>query len=102
MEKNSETQKATVKKTSRKKAAKKVDFEKSFAELESLVQVLESGDIPLEDALKNFERGIQLTQACQKALNEAEQKVQILMSQNNNDFSSNEKLEDFKPHDSQT
>jgi exodeoxyribonuclease VII small subunit len=83
------------KKAPRKKAAKKIDFEKSFAELENLVKILEDGDIPLEDALKNFERGIQLTQSCQKALTEAQQKVQILMNDNDNDV-----LEDFKPNES--
>jgi len=83
------------KKVSRKKAVKKVDFEKSFAELEKLVQILEDGDIPLEDALKNFERGIQLTQACQKALTEAQQKVQILMNENGNDV-----IKDFNPDES--
>lgn len=54
------------------------DFEKSLRELEQLVEAMERGDLTLEESLKQFERGIALTRACQKALAEAEQKVQIL------------------------
>ncbi|MCI0655106.1 MAG: exodeoxyribonuclease VII small subunit [Methylococcaceae bacterium] len=59
-----------------------VPFEQSLKELEELVEHLEKGDIPLEESLKSFERGIQLTRACQKALREAEQKVEILLEDN--------------------
>jgi len=55
------------------------NFEKSLAELETLVETMENGEISLEDSLKHFERGISLTRACQKALEEADQKVKILM-----------------------
>jgi exodeoxyribonuclease VII small subunit len=54
-------------------------LEKSLEELEALVGRLESGDLPLEEALKEFERGVQLTRQCQTALAEAEQKVEILL-----------------------
>jgi len=61
-------------------ASKKTpDFETSIAELETLVQALESGDLSLEDSLKTFERGIKLTRSCQSALQEAEQRVSILI-----------------------
>ncbi len=60
-------------------AAKKINLEKSLANLEELVEELESGDLPLEQAMKKFEEGIKLTRGCQTALKEAEQKVQILM-----------------------
>jgi exodeoxyribonuclease VII small subunit len=60
-------------------AAKKFDLEKSLANLEELVEELESGDLPLETAMKKFEEGIKLTRGCQAALKEAEQKVQILL-----------------------
>ena len=60
-------------------AAKKINLEKSLADLEELVEALESGDLPLEQAMKKFEEGIKLTRGCQTALKEAEQKVQILM-----------------------
>ncbi|MGH8502830.1 MAG: exodeoxyribonuclease VII small subunit [Gammaproteobacteria bacterium] len=55
-----------------------IDFEKTLAELESLVERLEQGDLTLEESLKTFERGVTLTRACQAALKEAEQKVEIL------------------------
>jgi exodeoxyribonuclease VII small subunit len=63
--------------TSKKTSAK--DFEKSLEELEALVARLEEGDLSLEETLKQFERGISLTRSCQKALAEAEQKVEILV-----------------------
>lgn len=55
------------------------DFERSLAELESLVERLERGDLPLEDALKTFERGVELTRHCQTSLKAAQQKVEILL-----------------------
>jgi exodeoxyribonuclease VII small subunit len=57
-------------------------FEDSLAELEQLVNRLEQGDISLEESLKSFERGVQLTRTCQTALQDAEQKVQILLEKN--------------------
>ena len=57
-----------------------VDFERSLAELEALVEHLEQGDLPLDDALKSFERGVALTRQCQGALKAAQQKVEILLS----------------------
>ncbi len=56
-------------------------FENSLSELEKTVRELESGDLPLEQALKAFEKGISLTRDCQKALQDAEQKVRILLEQ---------------------
>lgn len=56
-----------------------LDFENALKELDALVERMEKGEISLEDSLRDFERGIELTRACQKALQEAEQKVQILM-----------------------
>ena len=61
---------------------KAVRLEDSLAELEQLVERMEQGNLPLEDSLKLFERGVQLTRACQKALKEAEQKVQLLLEDN--------------------
>lgn len=55
------------------------NFESALKELEALVERMEKGELSLEESLKDFERGIELTRACQKALQEAEQKVQILM-----------------------
>jgi exodeoxyribonuclease VII small subunit len=67
-------------KTSETKTEPLPDFEKSLGELEALVQKLEQGDVPLEEALKTFERGVALTRACQTALRSAQQKVEILLS----------------------
>ena len=61
-----------------KKAKSENNFEKALEELESLVASMEAGDLSLENALQQFERGIQLTRQCQLALREAEQKVEIL------------------------
>lgn len=61
----------------RKKAVP--DFEHSLAELQTLVERLESGELSLEDSLTAFEQGIGLTRECQAALAQAEQKVQILL-----------------------
>ncbi len=58
---------------------KKIDLEKSLANLETVVEELESGDLPLETAMKKFEEGIKLTRGCQTALKEAEQRVEILL-----------------------
>ena len=55
------------------------DFEKALQELEELVEKMESGNFGLEESLQQFERGISLTRACQKALTDAEQKVKILL-----------------------
>ncbi len=70
-----------VKKTARKTAAKArtVDFETALKELETLVERMEAGEQPLETALKDFERGVELFRICQGALKDAEQKVQILL-----------------------
>ena len=66
--------------TSRK--SKGPDFEHALGELESVVDRLEHGDLPLEEALKQFERGIELTRACQSSLKQAEQRVEILLQKN--------------------
>lgn len=62
--------------------AKVVQFEKSLAELEKIVEKMESGELSLEESLKSFEKGIQLTRNCQKALEDAEQKVEQLIQAN--------------------
>ncbi len=53
-------------------------FEDNLKSLEALVDRLESGDLPLEEALKAFEEGVKLTRACNEALTRAELKVQQL------------------------
>jgi exodeoxyribonuclease VII small subunit len=60
-------------------AKKNINLEKSLADLEALVEELESGDLPLDKAMKKFEEGIKLTRGCQAALKDAEQRVEILL-----------------------
>jgi exodeoxyribonuclease VII small subunit len=72
-------------------ATKNVDLEKALGELEEIVDELESGELPLEAAMKKFEQGIKLTRNCQAALKEAEQKVEILLK----DAAGDEALDDF-------
>jgi exodeoxyribonuclease VII small subunit len=59
-----------------------LDFEQSLRELESVVERLERGDLPLEEALRVFERGVDLTRQCQGALRSAQQRVDALMKRN--------------------
>ena len=76
-------------------AKKNFNLEKSLADLEALVEELESGDLPLDKAMKKFEEGIKLTRGCQAALKDAEQKVEILMKTAGGD----ESLTEFDPQD---
>ncbi|MDF2866577.1 MAG: exodeoxyribonuclease small subunit [Gammaproteobacteria bacterium] len=59
----------------------KLNLEQALDELNALVEKMEQGELNLEEALKDFERGVLLTRHCQKLLTDAEQKVQILMQQ---------------------
>ena len=65
-----------------KATAASPSFEQTISELETIVNEMEQGDLPLHEALKKFERGIELSRLSQKALVEAEQKVRILTEQN--------------------
>ncbi|NMH58909.1 exodeoxyribonuclease VII small subunit [Alteromonas ponticola] len=69
-------------------------FEETLAQLDSIVNEMESGDLPLQDALEKFEQGIKLSRMSQKALEEAEQKVHILLNEQQQ-----ETLQKFTPDD---
>lgn len=60
-------------------------FEESLSELEAIVTQMESGDLPLADALQKFERGIALSRQSQQALEQAEQKVKVLLTEQGDD-----------------
>jgi exodeoxyribonuclease VII small subunit len=60
---------------------KPAQFEKSVLALESVVSALEKGDVSLDDALKQFEKGIALTRTCQTLLTDAEKKIEALIHQ---------------------
>ncbi len=68
---------AKKKKTSQD--AESPNFEHSLKELESIVEELESGDVPLDETLQKFERGMKLVQFCHTKLNDAEAKLKILV-----------------------
>jgi exodeoxyribonuclease VII small subunit len=74
---------------------KPLNLEKSLEQLETLIDELESGDLPLDTAMKKFEEGIKLTRSCQTALKEAEQRVEILLKSAGGD----ETLENFDVED---
>ncbi|HHX8294318.1 TPA: exodeoxyribonuclease VII small subunit [Vibrio diabolicus] len=74
------------------KKPENMTFEATIEELDSLVDQLENGDLALDDALRKFERGIALARAGQTKLSDAEQRVSILLSEDDE-----EPLSDFKP-----
>lgn len=65
-----------------KKSSTPPDFEAALAELEKIVEKMESGEQTLEESLKSFQRGIELTRACQQGLRAAEQRVEKLIQKN--------------------
>ena len=65
-----------------------MDFEKKLTRLEEIVGKMEGGDVSLEDSLKLFEEGVKLSRTCQKELEEAEQKVELLLGQDYSSISS--------------
>ena len=78
-------------------AKKSFNLEKSLSDLEALVEELESGDLPLDKAMKKFEEGIKLTRGCQAALRDAAQKVEVLMQS----AGGGESLEEFDADDAE-
>lgn len=74
------------------KKPENMSFEAAIEELDGLVDQLENGDLALDDALKKFERGIALARAGQSKLNDAEQRVSILLQNDEN-----AELSDFHP-----
>ncbi len=61
-----------------------MDFEKRLNRLEEIVARMETGDLSLDDSLKLFEEGVKLSRDCNAELNEAEQKVRMLLSVDTN------------------
>lgn len=66
------------------KKTENLNFEESLCELERIVSELEQGDVSLDDALTQFERGIKLVRSSQGKLEQAQQKVAILMTDDEN------------------
>jgi len=63
-----------------------LDFEKAYKELENLVERMERGEQDLETSLSDFERGVSLMKHCHNKLKDAEQKVEILVKDNDGLF----------------
>lgn len=61
----------------------KKNFELSIEQLEKIVTELESGDLSLEDSIKKFEEGIKLSRLCSRMLDETEQKIMMLVKNDN-------------------
>lgn len=72
--------------TKKTKSTEKIDFEKSLAELEKIVNDLESGALTLDESIAAFERGIELSKLCQKRLVAAEERVKKLIEKSDTDF----------------
>lgn len=66
----------------------KKNFEEALAKLEEITRELESGDLPLEKSLKKFDEGIQLAEFCNRTLDEAQKKVDMLLKKNNGAYES--------------
>ena len=60
----------------------KISFEKTLKQLEQIVQELESGNLPLEKAMKKFEEGVKLSKFCSEKLDETEKKISVLLHDN--------------------
>jgi exodeoxyribonuclease VII small subunit len=71
---------------------KEKSFESSLNDLERIVEQLEAGDLSLEDSLKLFEQGIKLSRDCQKRLDEAERRVEVLLKNTDGNY----KTENFE------
>jgi len=61
-------------------------FEEAMKRLENIVESLERGDLSLEESLKSFDEGMRLLQFCSKKLEEAEQKVSVLIKESGGKF----------------
>ncbi|MGX5915077.1 exodeoxyribonuclease VII small subunit [Aliidiomarina sp. Khilg15.8] len=68
---------------SESQATSELSFEQAMAELEQIVNQLEQGDLPLEQSLQQFERAVELSRLSQQKLQQAEQKVSVLLRQGN-------------------
>jgi len=72
--------------TEKGKSLQKLSFEEALEKLEKLVQDLESGDLSLEESVKSFENGIELSKLCKKKLESAEQRVKKIVEKEGGDF----------------
>jgi len=94
-------------KREQKNAVAATNFEAQLASLERIVRELERGDLPLEQSLELFERGVKLSRECQERLNEAERRIEVLLRGGDGStiavpFESEELIEDEGEADDET
>ena len=77
-------------------------FESSLAELEKIVEQLETGDLPLEESLKLFENGVKLSRVCRDRLSAAERRIEMLMKDGNGNLSLTDLPADSRTSSSET
>ena len=77
-------------------------FESSLSELETIVEQLENGDLPLEESLKLFEKGVKLSRVCRDRLSEAERRIEVLMKDGNGNLSLTDLPSDARSSESDT
>ncbi|HCA57424.1 MAG TPA: exodeoxyribonuclease VII small subunit [Blastocatellia bacterium] len=70
-------------------------FEESLDQLEAIVRKLEDGDLPLEESLELFEKGVKLSRDCKERLVRAERRIEVLMKESNGEL----KLEEIADED---
>lgn len=70
-----------------KEKTEETSFETSLKKLEEAVEKLEAGDLPLDDALRLFEEGLKASNACRSRLEDAKQRVDVLVKEHGGDFS---------------
>lgn len=80
------------KKANQSSVEAELGFEQALEQLQETVERLESGELSLEDSLRCFEKGVQLTRLCQDRLTQAEKRIQILTQKENG----SPQLEDFQ------
>jgi exodeoxyribonuclease VII small subunit len=90
-----------MKKEINQKEIEALPFEKALERLETVVSKMESGKLPLDEMMKYFEEGAQLSAICEKKLKELEKKIEILVKEDGQggkwkDFSSDDKKENEK------
>lgn len=65
---------------------KELSFEKALERLEKIVEELENGELALDDSLKRYEEGVRLAQVCQKKLDKAKSRIELLMKKDDASF----------------
>ena len=68
------------------KEKKEPKFEEALKRLEQIVEELETGELPLEESMKQYEEGVHLSKLCAKRLEEAKKKIELLMKENGKAF----------------